>query len=275
MLPFLNAWVIRVHHMFGRQSLAEGAPAGALFKRAHQLGLLPTKQLSNRSIVFLTMNCPTDQVPGQNAKREFFARNLHVATNQGQVSETLLTSYPPPFQDILQIAHSADGLQRGLLFRLAEWHCGPTLLRFLARLLLLNHNDPRLRSSVPGHLVGAWAEFLKQPGADYKSLLYDQAVSFLGSNGQGPPNVWPAELPAWSANLTPGERVFLDCCLGLPVGQRCLAYLSFYAGLRAEQLTAILQKVRPSLHVSDVQQQLALTWDRLLHALAHSATGLE
>jgi hypothetical protein len=233
-------WFIRRVWLTLGGVLPDGLTAAAnVFAEAHRRHLFALPAVDELSILLLVLTCPQGTVLRTRAEQEFTRRGIGALAARQRVWDLLTALGPPRTTELLTLFHRGAPAQRGLAADLLMRHHGPHLALFLGRLSLTDPDSQRPQAITT--LTRALGRFTRIPlgTIDFPCYLYRRALA--GLSAAAPPAGLPSPpLPAWLTGLPTEERRFLACCLGcLSLAQRIAVYLSFYAGLDADQIRCV------------------------------------
>jgi hypothetical protein len=258
---FWDDFVFRVCIGLGEQFFPGFRTACNLLRTAHQLNLLDVGRLNDLSLLLIILTCPTDWALHEEAAQEF----LHRGLTAGQEWAILRQALAPRLTDLFLLGFFGEPRQAALVQRIAYTLYQPALVRFMARLALIDTMTAHAFAAPYGGRTFRALSYAEILDEEFLCQLYGQVVN------SGWPNaaVWPQPFPDWEASINQDERDFLNCCLDhLSSGNRCVLYLSFYALLNAEQIACIFRTLTPAPRTDDVVDGLDDSWRKVLDCLA-------
>jgi hypothetical protein len=264
--PFWDAFVFRVFAGLGEDCFIPGFAAAAdVLEAAADAELLGVADLNDLSVLLILLTCPPTSRLHRAAAQRYRDRSPTPFEDWAALREAL----PPRLTELLLVGHFGEPSRRALAHRAVHTLFVPSLVRFAARLALV---DTHLAQ---GFVIPFVSRVLAT--LDYDQIVSDGFVARLYGRVHETawPNAasWPEQLPAWHRDLTPAERLFLDTALDLDPGRRLLLYSSFYAPLNPNQLAEVLRPDLPTIRPDDVVSWLSQCWHSVLEGMASAFPG--
>jgi hypothetical protein len=257
---FWDAFVFRVCVGLGEGFFAGFRTAADVLRAAHRLRLLDVAGLDDLSVLLIVLTCPSGSPLHEEAVREYLRRGRTAEEDWAVLREAL----PPRLTDLYLLGFFGELRQTALVQRVSATLYLPALARFMARLAM--EDTATARAFAAPYLNPTVRNLTYEEILDDEFLcqLYSQVVHSPWPNAVA----WPPAPPAWLASIGPDEKDFIECCLALPPGDRCILYLSFYARLNAGQVACVFRDLNPAPRADDVVVWLHDSWRTVLDCLA-------